>query len=102
MVQTQGDTEMDEPALKAASGTPLYLFKYLTPQKIPLLVLVHTYCNSLVAAKHHALLFKFLLQQIQVVLFIGKLTLLESLKTVVLCISRTTCQHQEYRGKESL
>jgi hypothetical protein len=42
-----------------------YVFKYLTPHKILLLVLIHAYCHASIPPKFQALIFKFLLDQIE-------------------------------------
>jgi hypothetical protein len=42
-------------------------FKYLTPHKILVLMLVHAYCSSLVPAKYNAVVFKLLLDQVEVI-----------------------------------
>ncbi len=42
------------------------VFKYLTPHKVLLLVLIHAYCTASVPTKYHAAIFTHLLLQIEV------------------------------------
>ena len=49
-----------------AGRTALQILKYLTPQKVLVLILIHAYCHALVAPKGYARLFQFLLQLLKV------------------------------------
>ena len=53
-------------ARKDENSTSRHLFKYLTPHKIVLLVLIHIYCTDWIPPKFNATIFKVLLQHIEV------------------------------------
>jgi hypothetical protein len=56
-----------------------YVFKFLTPHKILLLVLIHAYCHASIPPKFQALIFKFLLDQIEVnVVLMRELTIADA------------------------
>ena len=62
---------MSGPDLQDAPGPPnanlpRILLKYFTPHKVFLLVLIHAFCNSIVAKRHYAPIFRFLLEHIEV------------------------------------
>ena len=43
-----------------------YVFKHLTPHKILILIVIHSYCIASVPAKYQAEIFRFLLREIEV------------------------------------
>jgi hypothetical protein len=61
---------MINPSLqsKGARQPTRHFFKFLTPRKVLVLILVHAYCASLVPPKYNAAVFKLLLDQIEVTL----------------------------------
>lgn len=50
----------------ASSDTARYVFKYLTPHKVFLLILIHAYCTASVPTKYHVAIFTFLLHHVEV------------------------------------
>ena len=64
-------TAKDTPGHTLAStDTAQYVFKYLTPHKVFLLILIHAYCTASVPTKYHAAIFTLLLHHIDVNIFI--------------------------------
>jgi hypothetical protein len=58
------------PALfTRSSQQPRVIVKYLTPHKILLVILIHAYCTSFIPTRSHGALFKFLLDEIEVLAF---------------------------------
>ena len=54
------------PSIVATHRKSRYVFKYLTPHKILILILIHAYCNSSVPGKHQGVVLTFLLENIEV------------------------------------
>jgi hypothetical protein len=61
-----GTRPVASSSLSGSREQSRYVFKYLTPHKILLLVLIHAYCHASIPPKSQALTFKFLLDQIEV------------------------------------
>jgi hypothetical protein len=60
-------TAEDTPRHTLASrDAARYVFNYLTPHKVFLLILLHAYCTASVPTKYHAVVFTLLLHHIEV------------------------------------